>query len=258
MNSPLVCVTLRGRTAAEIASDSSEAKSLGADLVEVRLDYLWSKKENHTEEKESDESESKQENLEFEDVDIQESLTELIENIELPIIFTCRPIDQGGIFPGTDESRFDVLRSAIAAKPRWIDLETNIPEDVRDDLVDSLGKETQVIASVHYNGDVPNTSQILQEIEDSKSLGEIVKVCIETKNRNDGFGIFEAAWKMKDSGIRTSLMGLGPGGDWTRIHAPLLEQALVYTTTEYDPYLAQQGRINISDLQMAWSMLEYS
>jgi len=257
MNRPLVCVTLRGRTAVEIVADSSEAKSLGAELVEVRLDYLWSKGGSQSNGAEDDESENTHETLELEDVNLEESLSEIIENIELPIIFTCRPIDQGGIFPGNDDSRFEVLRSAIAANPRWIDLETNIPAEIRDGLVDSLGKETQVIASIHYTTEVPNSSQIVQEVEDSAPLGEIVKVCITTKNRNDGFGIFEAAWKMKDSGIKTSLMGLGPGGDWTRIHAPLLEQALVYTTTEYDPYLAQQGRINVSDLQMAWSMLEY-
>ena len=53
-------------------------------------------------------------------------------------------------------------------------------------------------------------------------------------------------------------MGLGSGGDWTRIHAPLLNQSLVYTTMENGWYLAQQGRINTSDLKTAWKLLEYN
>jgi len=53
-------------------------------------------------------------------------------------------------------------------------------------------------------------------------------------------------------------MGLGPGGDWSRIHAPLLGQFMVYSTTESGWHLAQEGRINASDLKTAWGLLEYA
>jgi len=258
MNRPLVCVSLRGRTAAEVVADFSHAKSLGAEMVEVRLDNLWLSADNSPNGEESGESEQKAENLGLEDVDLVSSLSEITEAIDLPIILACRSINQGGFFPGNEDSRTEALKLAIGTNPSWIDLEIDIPPKIRANLVDSLGEGTKVIASVHYLDKIPSSSQIVQEIEDSASLGELIKVCIKTKSRTDGFRIFEAALHLRESDIKTAVMGLGPGGDWTRIHAPLLEQSLVYTTTEYDPYLAQKGRINISDLQMAWSMLEYS
>ena len=45
MEKPLVCVTLRGRTAEEMSNDASRAAEMGADLVEARLDLLWTTEE---------------------------------------------------------------------------------------------------------------------------------------------------------------------------------------------------------------------
>ena len=45
MDMPLVCVSLRGCTISEVLKDAASATATGADLVEVRLDMLWSKQE---------------------------------------------------------------------------------------------------------------------------------------------------------------------------------------------------------------------
>ena len=62
---------------------------------------------------------------------------------------------------------------------------------------------------------------------------------------------------LKESERKTAIMGMGVGGDWTRIHAPLLNQDLVYSTMETGSHLSSQGRINASDLLIAWEMLNY-
>ena len=80
-------------------------------------------------------------------------------------------------------------------------------------------------------------------------MGDIVKACYSTSDRKDALRIFEAALELKSTGHKYCLMGLGPGGDWARIHAPVLGQGLVYATTESGWHLAQQGRINASDLE---------
>ncbi|MDP6888778.1 MAG: hypothetical protein QF454_01960, partial [Candidatus Thalassarchaeaceae archaeon] len=69
--------------------------------------------------------------------------------------------------------------------------------------------------------------------------------------------VFEAAHSLSSSEIKVALMGHGPGGDWTRIHAPLLKQSLVYTTLDRDYSLVKRGQININDLRTAWGVLEY-
>ncbi|MEC8874591.1 MAG: type I 3-dehydroquinate dehydratase [Candidatus Thermoplasmatota archaeon] len=263
---PLVCVTLEGRTAEELSDDAKTAKELGADVVEVRLDLLWTKEEKVQASGESNTDESSQGNgfefqitqLELDEVDFESALKTISICTDLPMIMTCRPTEHGGFYPGTEEERFQILRSAISCEPSWIDLEVDITGQIREELVQLAGDGTKVIASTHNIDNTPSPSEIAQDIQDSQDLGEIVKACYGTRNRADGLRIFEAAWDLKDSGINTALMGLGPGGDWVRIHAPLLGQYMVYSTTESGWHLSQQGRINASDLKMAWSILEYS
>ena len=48
MQKPLVCVTLRGRTVEEMCNDAPKAVELGADIVEARLDFLWTSEEKKT------------------------------------------------------------------------------------------------------------------------------------------------------------------------------------------------------------------
>jgi 3-dehydroquinate dehydratase len=105
---------------------------------------------------------------------------------------------------------------------------------------------------------VPSASEISQDVMDAQEMGDLVKVCYKTNDRKDALRIFESALQLKTSEANFSLMGLGPGGDWGRIHAPVLGQDFVFATTESGWHLAQQGRINASDLRIAWDILEYS
>ena len=196
--------------------------------------------------------------LDLDAVDLNSALSTIVEAVDLPLVMTCRPERQGGYYPGSEEQRIEALRAAIKCGPRWIDLESDIGKSTRDDLMGLTGDDTGVIASVHSIDGTPPPSMITQDIEDNQDLGDIIKACYATTNRTEGLRIFEAAWELRESGINTALMGLGPGGDWARIHAPLLGQFMVYTTTESGWHLSQQGRINASDLQTAWSLLGYA
>ena len=113
------------------------------------------------------------------------------------------------------------------------------------------------MASYHSSESPPSASEIIQDVEDSSDAGDIIKICYRSSGRHDGLRLFEAAWGLRGSGSSYAIMGSGWGGDWTRIHAPLLEQTLVYTTTDKGMHLSRQGRINASDLQTAWQLLEY-
>ena len=69
--------------------------------------------------------------------------------------------------------------------------------------------------------------------------------------------LVEASWSLKGEGYNFALMGLGPGGDWTRLHAPVLDQSLVYATLQDDFRLGDRGLVNIKDLRNAWILMEY-
>ena len=263
MNQPSVCVTLRGRTSEEMISDAPKALKMGADLLEVRLDFLWTTEEKIRTTKISDEGDKEKvellvSQLEFEEIDFQKEIDKISSSIEAPILMVCRPQEQGGFFPSGEDERISVLKSAIGASPSWIDLEIDIPAQEREELVSLAGGQTKVIASFHSLEGVPSTSEITNDICEAQEMGDIVKACYSTSDRKDALRIFESALELKSTGHKYCLMGLGPGGDWARIHAPVLGQGLVFATTESGWHLSQQGRINASDLRMAWEVMEYS
>lgn len=252
----------------EILADAARATAVGADLCEVRLDRLWvTEKPPEPVEFDPAEGDGRRRrpvytapeyiSQPFESVDLASALDAFKGGIDLPVVLTCRPERQGGHFPGSEEQRIDVLRAAIESGVSWVDLETDIEAKTRKELMSIANGKTQVIASIHTGEEPSSASKIVSDIEDMASSGDILKVCYKTSGRNSGLKLFEAAWNLKDSELKTSIMGLGAGGDWTRIHAPLLHQDLVYSTMETGSHLSSLGRINASDLFIAWEMLQY-
>ncbi len=262
MEKPLVCITLRGRTVEEMVIDASKAEISEADIVEVRIDHLWTTEEkirssNDSERTGKEEFEVKVSQVDFKEIDYEGAIENISSSISSPLMFTCRPQSQGGHFPGSESERMEVLRKAISTKPDWIDLEIDILKENREELVKMAGKDTKVIASMHSKEGTPPQSEITQDVLDAVGSGDVVKMCYNITDRKEALRIFGAALDLASNDANLALMGLGPGGDWTRIHAPILGQHIVFATTESGWHLAQQGRINASDLRTAWEVLEY-
>ena len=263
MGVPQVCVVLSGHTVDEMLKDAALAMAAGADLVEVRLDNLWVREVEieHSEEEEPKRGARKEveyEELPMESVDLDAALSSFKQGIELPVILTCRPERQGGHYPGDEASRIEVLRTAIKSEVSWVDLEVDISPPERKSLMEMASGKTQVIASHHSEENPPPASEIISEVEDYVSYGDIVKICYPISGSEGALRIFEAAWELKDSDTNASLMGIGSGGDWVRIHAPLLNQNVVYSTMQTGWHLSHSGKINVSDLTTAWKLLGYA
>ena len=268
MRRPTICVTLSGCTVDEILADAARATAVGADLCEVRLDKLWVVEKNAVPEVITDSNEGDGRRRQgyvppeyipqaFDSIDLSSALDAFKGGIDLPVVLTCRPERQGGYFPGSEEERISVLRAAIDSGVSWVDLEADIDSKIRSELVEIAKGKTMVISSTHFSEEPSSASEILDDIEEMADSGDIIKVCYNTTGRNSALRLFEAAWMLKESDKKTAIMGLGVGGDWTRIHAPLLNQYLVYSTMETGSHLSSEGRINASDLLIAWEMLNY-
>ena len=268
MRRPTICVTLSGCTVDEILADAARATAVGADICEVRLDKLWVIEKVPEPEVVTDSNEVDRRRRPayvppeyipqaFDSIDLSSALDAFKGGIDLPVVLTCRPERQGGYFPGSEEERISVLRAAIDSGVSWVDLEADIDSKIRSELVEIAKGKTMVISSTHFSEEPSSASEILDDIEEMADSGDIIKVCYNTTGRNSALKLFEAAWMLKESDKKTAIMGLGVGGDWTRIHAPLLNQYLVYSTMETGSHLSSEGRINTSDLLIAWEMLNY-
>ncbi len=264
MTEPQICVTLRGHSVGDMIRDASRATAAGADVVEVRFDNLYVNRietpplitKNADGEEKSEPQPPIMEDRPLEDVDVESSIESLKDGIQIPVIFTCRSTSEGGNFHGDEKSRISILNTAIESGVTWIDLEISIAPKSRKALMGACGDATSVIASSHLEP-AKSAEEIVDFVNANSEAGAIIKCCYTKVQHPDSLHIFEAAHNLSEGDTKVALMGNGPGGDWTRIHAPLLKQALVYTTLDRDYSLVKRGHVNINDLRTAWSVLEY-
>ena len=124
-------------------------------------------------------------------------------------------------------------------------------------MEEATRKNCSIIASHHDTSGTPTAADIVNQVKDSSKLGEIVKLCYKINEQQDALQLVNAAEELKGEGLKHSIMGLGNGGDWVRLHAPALDQTLVYATMRDEYSLKNEGLVNIRDLRDAWLLLEY-
>src|SRR5438094_277002 len=110
----LLCETVTARSMAELRAARDAVRD--ADMVELRLDGVR-------------------------DVDVAGAL----EGRRVPVLVTCRPTWEGGLFDGTEEERRRVLEQAIAAGAEYVDVEWAAGFD---DLV-GAATQSRVVLSNH-------------------------------------------------------------------------------------------------------------
>ena len=265
MAEPKICVSLEGISVDEMIDEANRANIAGADYVEVRFDKLYLIKpeptvtENEDGEKISKMSPEKEWSVkDFKEIDIEKSIESLKEGIPVPVIFTVRPVREGGFFAGTEKQRLAILEKAIDSKVSFVDLELSIGDKERDKLsTKAKDSDCKIIASYHDSSSTPNAEEIVNMVRENYGKGDIVKFCTSVVNHQDSLQIIEAAHSLKDDEDPHCLMGLGNGGDWVRLHAPILGQSLVYATMLNHFRLSDRGLINVRDLRDAWALLEY-
>ena len=264
MADPKVCVALNGITVEEMTDEAARANLAGADMVEVRFDRLYLIKPDPTiaEEEEGEPVDLPPENTwdtaDMSEIDVDASIASLKEGLPLPVVFTVRPVSEGGFFPGVEAERIEILQKAIESKVSWIDLELSIDESTRNLLKENAEENgCQIVASVHDINGIPDAATIASIVRDNQNAGDIVKFCGTAHNHDDALQIVEAATELTGEGLKHSLMALNSGGDWARLHAPMLDQSMVYATMSTEFRISDKGLVNVRDLRDAWSLLEY-
>jgi 3-dehydroquinate dehydratase type I len=115
----------------------------------------------------------------------------------------------------------------------------------------------KIIASIHDTDSTPSAEEIQNLITSNAEMGDIVKFCGTVNDHQDALQIVEATYAMANEKVDFAAMALGNGGDWARLHAPVLNQALVYATMRNEFRLSDKGLVNVRDLKEAWNLLEY-
>ena len=265
MPEPTICVALDSTTVKAMVDEAARASTAGADIVEIRFDRLYLSKPEPVEvEQEDGETksvmapESEWPINDVTSIDADASIQKLKESIGIPVIFTNRPPREGGYFPGTEEERMEILKLAIASKVSWIDIETSIDETEFKALSEDAKKAgCKIIHSSHDINGTPNSEDIATFVREKSEGADMVKFCSTAHSHLDALQIVDAAIDLKGEGHEYSLMAVNSGGDWARIHAPVLGVSMVYATLSIEHRISDKGLINVRDLRDAWTLLEY-
>jgi 3-dehydroquinate dehydratase / shikimate dehydrogenase len=196
----MICVSIGRSRHKHMLAEFSHLVEQGAELVELRLDYINSR------------------------VNIQR----LLKDRPCATVITVRRECDGGKFTGSEEARLMMLREAIANGVEYVDLEDDIAGKIP-----RFGKTKRIIS--HHN--FRNTPDNLRDLHDKmKALdADIVKIATMANQPHDNVRVLEM---MQQSDCPTIGMCMGDIGTPSRILGPKFGAPFTYATFHHERALA--------------------
>lgn len=153
-----------------------------------------------------------------------------------PAIATVRAAEEGGASHADDETRAQILRRALRAGARWIDVELwheSAAELARE--AHDLG--ARVIVSMHDLEGTPPADQLLASLHEARALGaDVAKIATRVQGPEDAVALVETALAARRQGIPAALMAVND--PFLRLLAPGLGLAFVYASVGDAPAAA--------------------
>lgn len=185
MRRALICETVTAATMPELVAGRDAV--VAADMVELRLDGVA-------------------------DVDVAQAL----RGRQRPVVVTCRPVWEGGLFTGAEDQRRRILAEALAAGADYVDVEWKAGFD---DLV--RGHASRVVLSSHdFEG---GSQEVVAKTRLLRAGGAaVMKVAITARRLSDALPLMEAAAAgdavvvaMGDAGVSSRILASRFGSRWT-------------------------------------------
>ncbi len=177
--------------------DAKEAASLGADLVEVRVDLAGE--------------------------DPEALVQSIYRDVECPLIVTIRPEFEGGKYVGSDRDRVKLFKK-LATYAEYIDVELRAKR-VEELIATVQGTEAMPIVSYHDFEGTPPNAEMLSIIDRCIEKGAIAKLAVTPHDMNDVLRLLEVTLVSRRPVCTISMGSLGMH---SRIVAPVYGSLLTY------------------------------
>lgn len=196
----MICVSIGRSRHKHMLAEHKHLCEQGAELVELRLDYISSR------------------------VNIQR----LLKDRPCQVVVTVRREQDGGKYTGSEEARLIMLREAIANGVEYVDLEDDIAGQIP-----RFGKTKRIVSYHSFR----NTPDNLRELHSRlKALdADIVKIATMANQPHDNVRMLEM---MQESDCPTIGMCMGDIGTPSRILAPKFGAPFTYATFHHERALA--------------------
>lgn len=219
-NSTQICAPVLAESADQMLIKMRKAKEAGADLVEVRLDFL--------------KSFSPRQDLEL-----------LIKQAPLPTLFTFRPTWEGGQYNGDESKRQEALRLAMELGADYIDVELKVAQDFFNSIQGKKPEKAKIIVSSHNYENTPSAEEIGDLVARIQATGaDIVKVATTALDITDNARIFQV---LVNSQVPMIGLAMGERGLMSRILAAKFGGFLTFGALEAEATSAP-GQPTIKDL----------
>jgi 3-dehydroquinate dehydratase/shikimate dehydrogenase len=187
-----LCETVAGRSTAELVAGRDGARH--ADMVELRLDGVG-------------------------DLDLGAALA----SRQRPLLVTCRPRWEGGLFDGGEDERLSILSAALDRGARYVDVEWRA-------LHGPLGHEYaalvrrgagRVVVSLHdFTGVPSNLAEVARDMRASGAAA--IKIAVAARRLTDTLALLDVARAgdavvvgMGEAGVPSRILAARYGSRWT-------------------------------------------
>lgn len=204
----MICVAVQNKSV-----DECVELTRNAELVELRIDLC-----------------------EFDSAQV----ADFMAKAQCPILATARHDDMGL------EKQAELLKTAIDAGAKYIDIEIEVPEKERSALVDyAKAKGCDVIISYHNYDSTPSTEEMKTILQDCYNYGaDVAKLAVQNNSKEDAARTIG----LHALGGRIVVLGMGKEGVISRVAAPLLGSEFTFASAT--PELATApGQISKEALQ---------
>ncbi|KAG6756993.1 hypothetical protein POTOM_037293 [Populus tomentosa] len=222
-NPTLICTPIMADSVDKMAILMAEAKSVGADLVEIRLDSL-------------------------KDFNPNSDIKTLILHSPLPTLFTYRPMWEGGQYSGDEKPRLDALRLAMELGADYIDVELKVAHEFNELLRGNKPGKCKLIVSSHNYENTPSVEELGNLVARIQAAGaDIVKIATTALDISDVARIFQITVHSQVRSVPIIGLVMGERGLISRILCAKFGGYLTFGTLE-SGVVSAPGQPTIKDL----------
>ncbi|GAB2211518.1 hypothetical protein Drorol1_Dr00024833 [Drosera rotundifolia] len=189
-NSTLICAPVMGESVDKMLAQARLAREQGADLVEIRLDYLKG-------------------------FGGDGDLETLIRQSALPTLVTFRPTWEGGQYSGDENTRLSTLRRAVELGASYVDVELKAADQFFKFIDGKKPEKVKVIVSSHNYETTPSSEELGNLVARIQATGaDIVKIATTALDITDSARIFQI---LAHSQVPVIGIAMGEKGLMTRV-----------------------------------------
>lgn len=234
---PKICVSMTGKTLAELREEATFLQKQELDIIEWRVDFF-----------------ERVESIEM----VQSALIEIRSFIpEIPLVFTFRTAKEGGEKELTKEAYYALNKQIIeSGLIDFVDIELfNDESDIKRLIEVAHSHQTLVILSNHDFHKTPKVEEMVSRLRKAQELGgDLPKIAVMPKNSADVLSLLEATLTMTEKYADRPIITISMAGKGliSRLAGEIFGSAITFGAVKK---ASAPGQVPVKELKDVLSLL---